>query len=93
MQWFTGRVLCFKDGIRGEYFVQENLLKAKCATTNFRFEFGNKEHQYEHLSASNFGGFIHFLLWLNCGTMAPLGDDPEESYLAAFRFASVYGLH
>lgn len=93
MQWFTGNVFRFSTIDQREYFVHENLLNAKCATTAFHFEtIANVRYRATHISDIDFGGFPHFLLWLNCGTMGPLGEDPEESYLAAFRFAHSYGL-
>lgn len=94
MQWFTGKVLRFSTIDQREYFVHENLLNAKCAATAFHFEtIGNTRYHATHISDTDFDGFPHFLLWLNCGTMGPLGEEPEKSYLAAFRFAHSYGLH
>lgn len=94
VQWFTGNVLLFRPADGGpNYYIHENLLNAKCSSSKFRFQNAEEGQTRTHLLwYDDQAGFIHFLLWINCDMLAPLGDDPERSYLSAFRFAQVYGL-
>ena len=92
MKWFTGNVLRFTTS-QGDYFVHENLLKAKCGDTGFKFvRSTRREQSSQYISCNEMTGFAHFLLWLNCNSMGPLGNDPEESYLDASCLAIRYGL-